>query len=73
MNMKKVIAIAKLMYNVNTVEKIPIPVLVALEDAHNLCLKASGELISRQVIAGIILQHDPLRCFARDSVHYVGL
>lgn len=71
--MKEIFKIAKIMYNVNTIEKIPIEVLVALEQAKKLCELAGGELISRQVISSIIVTTDTLDRYDPESMHYVGI
>lgn len=69
---KEVILAVKQMYNVNTLDKVPLHVLVALDDTSMLCSKAGGELVSRQVIASIIVENDKLKCYDVTSEHYIG-
>lgn len=66
------IEIVKQMYNVNSLDKVPIEVLDALELTNDLCKRAGGELVSRQVIASIIVQSDKLRRYSPESSYYVG-
>lgn len=60
------------MYNVSSLDKVPIDVLDMLDSANELCKRASGELVSRQIIASIIVTTDTLRRYDKESKYYVG-
>jgi len=64
--------IIKKMYNVQDLFKVPINVLQAIEDADELCRRAGGQLVSRQVIAAIIVEHDTLKTYDKESKYYIG-
>lgn len=66
------IEIIKQMYNVSSLDKVPIEVLDALDSANELCKRAGGELVSRQIIASIIVTTDTLRRYDKESKYYVG-
>lgn len=66
------IEIIKQMYNVSSLDKVPIDVLDILESANELCKRAGGELVSRQIIASIIVTTDTLRRYDKESKYYVG-
>lgn len=60
------------MYNVSSLDKVPIDVLDMLDSANELCKRAGGELVSRQIIASIIITTDTLRRYDKESKYYVG-
>jgi len=66
------IEIIKTMYNIDALVKVPYHVMQALEDADNLCKKAGGALLSRQIIASIIVEKDTLRTYDKESPFYIG-
>ena len=66
------IEIIKQMYNVSSLDKVPIDVLDMLDSANELCKRAGGELVSRQIIASIIITTDTLRRYDKESKYYVG-
>lgn len=70
--MKDIFKIAKIVYNVNSIDKIPIEVLIALEDTNNLYKKAGGRLKSYSAISNIIVCTDKLRRYSPESSYYVG-
>jgi len=67
-----VIEIIKQMYNVSSLDKVPIDVLDMLDSANELCKRAGGQLVSRQIIASIIITTDTLRRYDKESKYYVG-
>lgn len=60
------------MYNVSSLDKVPIDVLDMLDSANELCKRAGGKLVSRQIIASIIITTDTLRRYDKESKYYVG-
>lgn len=62
----------KIMYNTDALVKVPLHVMQALEDVDNLCRQAGGELVSRQIIASIIVKTDGLRSYDKNSEFYIG-
>ena len=66
------IEIIKQMYNVSSLDKVPIDVLDMLDSANELCKRAGGKLVSRQIIASIIITTDTLRRYDKESKYYVG-
>ena len=62
----------KIMYNTDALVKVPLHVIQALEDIDNLCRQAGGELVSRQIIASIIVKTDVLRSYDKNSEFYIG-
>ena len=66
------IEIIKQMYNVSSLDKVPIDVLDMLDSANELCRRAGGALVSRQIIATIIVITDTLRRYDKESKYYVG-
>lgn len=66
------IEIIKQMYNVSSLDKVPIDVLDMLDSANELCKRAGGQLVSRQIIASIIITTDTLRRYDKESKYYVG-
>lgn len=60
------------MYNVSSLDKVPIDVLDVLDSANELCKRVGGELVSRQIIANIIVTTDTLRRYDKESKYYVG-
>lgn len=60
------------MYNVNSIDRIPNKVIDAVKDANYLCKMAGGELISRQIIANIIIQFDDWKCYSPNSEDFIG-
>lgn len=60
------------MYNVSSLDKVPIDVLDMLDSANELCKRAGGQLVSRQIIASIIITTDTLRRYDKESKYYVG-
>lgn len=62
----------KIMYNTDALVKVPLHVMQALEDTDNLCRQAGSELVSRQVIASIIVKTDVLRSYDKNSEFYIG-
>lgn len=67
-----IITTIKIMYNTDALVKVPMHVMQAIEDTDTLCRKAGGELVSRQVIASIIVEKDTLRCYDKNSEFYIG-
>ena len=62
----------KKIYNVKTIEKVPYNVLVTVEQAAAVCEKLGGELVSRQIIAAIVVTTDSMHSYSKHSPHYVG-
>lgn len=64
--------ILKKIYNVQALDKIPYHVLAEIDNVDSLAGKAGGNLISRQIIAEIVSRVDTLRCYDKNSPHYIG-